>query len=194
MGTFFSFVAASLTLAWGCGGGEFPLADAKGEVICAGQPVAGGSVTFSPVEAAAGVKTGKAATASVGPDGPFVLTTERSFDGAVVGKHRVRYTPPEAENEEESDEETMIEESLRATAVQRAENAKRLQQRAARQRQQGVQRSEIIVEVTDSGPNDFTIELSPAGNAVDFDESELVRRPIQLNKPPRRSASPRLAR
>lgn len=164
------FVAASIALVWGCGGGEFPLADAKGKVICGGQPVAGGSVTFSPVEAAAGVKTGKAATASVGPDGTFVLTTERSFDGAVVGKHRVQYTPLEEGAEEEADEETMAEESTRATAVQRAENAKRLQQRAARKRQQCVQRSEIIVEVTADGPNDFTIELSPAGNAVNFDE------------------------
>jgi hypothetical protein len=158
-----------LSLFSGCFSGEFSLAEARGRVVCKGQPVAGGSITFSPLAETAGPETGKAATASVGADGTFVLTTQRSFDGAIVGKHRVQYTPPEEGNEEESSDELMTEETA-ATVKDRARNQQQLQQRAAKRRLQCVQRSEVVVEVKSDGQNDFTIELTPAGNAVDLDE------------------------
>ncbi|MCA9068260.1 MAG: hypothetical protein KDA84_05020 [Planctomycetaceae bacterium] len=85
----------------GCGGSEeFPTTPVSGKVTHNGQPVKGGSVTLMPVAKAEGKSAGKPATGSVGDDGTFTLTTYKDKDGAVVGKHRVSYSPPAAEVKE----------------------------------------------------------------------------------------------
>lgn len=86
---------AILAIGWtGCtgGGGDFELAPTKGRVTVDGQPVKGGSITFRPV-ASEGTMAGKPAAGEVKDDGTFVLTTHEPGDGAVVGKHKVLFTP-----------------------------------------------------------------------------------------------------
>jgi hypothetical protein len=86
----------------GCGGGgsqpAFPdLYPAKGVVKRGGQPVAGGSVRFTPEPD----RPEFLVNAEVGPDGTFSLSTVRTTDkagerkpGAPAGRYRVTYMPP----------------------------------------------------------------------------------------------------
>lgn len=138
----------------GCGEGKFPVRPAKGKVVCGGKSVTGGSVTFMPIAAeGSGAEAGKPATATVGSDGTFVLTTHERFDGAIVGKHRVQYTGPEDEQKEEDETAPSSEE----------EPAAKPKRARAQDKSQCVQKGEITVEVKADGENDFTIELFPPG-------------------------------
>jgi hypothetical protein len=92
----------ALVVAWlsisvfgsGCGGsGQLPTARVKGKVSFNGQPVNGGTITFSPVVPGSN-EPGKAATGPIGTDGTFTLTTYQQNDGAVIGRHKVSYIPP----------------------------------------------------------------------------------------------------
>jgi hypothetical protein len=84
-------------LCCGCGGGgEFPTAAVSGTVTHDGKSVRGGSLTFSPVKDGE-QEAGKPASATVGEDGTYELSTYGEGDGAVIGKHRVSYSPPAAE-------------------------------------------------------------------------------------------------
>jgi len=77
-----------LPLLIGCNQGP-SLAPVHGRLTCNGKPVKEAGVIFSPVPATEGAKeSGKPATGSTDADGRFVLTTYKSGDGALVGKHR----------------------------------------------------------------------------------------------------------
>jgi len=80
----------------GCGGGDddFPTAPVSGKVSYNGQAVKGGTLTFAPIPKKAGENAGKAASATVGDDGTYTLTTYKTDDGAVIGKHKISYSPP----------------------------------------------------------------------------------------------------
>ena len=93
-------VAAAL---FGCGGSGYQVVSARGTVLCNGEPVTSGSIIFTPIAEAGQMEPGKPATAGVDVDGTFVLRTYDKADGAIVGKHRVLYTPPEGEDEEEEE-------------------------------------------------------------------------------------------
>jgi hypothetical protein len=149
------FACTLLPTLSGCGGGKFRVTPAKGKVVCAGNPVTVGTVTFTPV--GEGMELGKPATAAVGPDGTFVLTTNDRFDGAVVGKHRVVYVGSEGEEEEEESASKPAE----GSAEEMAAYAKKVREQATK-KMSCVLPGELIVEVTDGGENDFTIELVPA--------------------------------
>ena len=90
-----SGVAATMT---GCGGGSGAMATApvNGKVTFNGQPVTGGSITFAPI-ATGKDAPGKSASGPVQADGTFKLTTYVSNDGAVIGKHQVRFSAPPGE-------------------------------------------------------------------------------------------------
>lgn len=156
-----AFACALLPLITGCTQGKFPVAQAKGKVVCNGKPVTTGSVTFSPVGDSSSLEAGKPATATVGPDGTFVLSTDSRFDGAVVGKHRVQYVGSEGEEEEDAGAEASPAEG---SPEELAQSAERIRRQRAQQKSQCVQQGEIIVEVKADGENDFTIELVPAGS------------------------------
>jgi hypothetical protein len=81
----------------GCGSDEFPVVKLTGKVTFQGQPVTGGSVVLAPIAAAGAAKAGKPASGVIQADGSFVLGTQTKDDGAVVGRHRVSYSPPIAE-------------------------------------------------------------------------------------------------
>jgi hypothetical protein len=82
----------------GCGGGEFKTAPVTGKVTYQGQPVTAGSLTFAPVASGEKALAGRPGTGAVKSDGTYTLSTHKEGDGAVVGPHRVSYSPPPAEN------------------------------------------------------------------------------------------------
>lgn len=82
--------AVLLALA-GCGSGR-KTAYVKGAVLYAGKPVHGGMLIFGPV---GNGKVGEPASATIQEDGSYSLGTYRAGDGAVIGKHRVIFTPPQ---------------------------------------------------------------------------------------------------
>jgi len=75
----------------GCGSGG--KARVTGKVTVNGKPVTGGLVSFAPI-ATDKKEPGKPAAGEVQQDGSYTLGTESKNDGAVPGKHSVRYTPP----------------------------------------------------------------------------------------------------
>jgi hypothetical protein len=80
-------VAALAGLA-GCGPGNgLTLGRVHGTISVEGEPVRFGYVTFLP-DSTAGTN-GPPATSSILEDGSFVISTEQSDDGAIVGTHKV---------------------------------------------------------------------------------------------------------
>ncbi len=138
---------AALTNA-GCGNSAFQVAPVTGKVLCKGQPVTSGTITFTPLGTGSSVETGKPASGAIKPDGTFALSTYGRFDGAIVGQHDVQFVgseggeadAPEAEGEENS---TRPAPPKRVTA-------------------QCTQTSKIVLEVARGTRNEFTIELSEA--------------------------------
>lgn len=66
----------------GCGPSRPGVAPVRGQVRSAGAPVSCGTISFYP----AGTRP---ATAEIGSDGRYTLTTFRLDDGAILGEHRV---------------------------------------------------------------------------------------------------------
>jgi hypothetical protein len=138
----------------GCGGNAFPVALAKGKVLCNGQPVNSGYISFIPM--GDGEENGKTAAATLASDGTFTLSTYGKFDGAIVGKHKVEFTGSGGEDaetaaeEEEAEPESVDEPEAKAQAIGKPQKGKN----------SCVQKKEIIVEVTAAGPNEFTIEIN----------------------------------
>lgn len=81
-----TLVATAFTTLLGCDGGARPneLVAVSGEVTFDGEPLHFGSVAFQPLQG------GQPARGEIGADGRFVLTTNKSGDGAAVGRHRVK--------------------------------------------------------------------------------------------------------
>ncbi|MCA9069380.1 MAG: hypothetical protein KDA84_10675, partial [Planctomycetaceae bacterium] len=88
----------------GCGPERFPTAPASGEVTYNGKRVTGGTITLVPINEDGSERKGKPALGDISQEGLFELTTYEKGDGAMVGKHRVVYTPPENIDEEEESE------------------------------------------------------------------------------------------
>ncbi|MGE3821596.1 MAG: hypothetical protein AB7I30_19470 [Isosphaeraceae bacterium] len=63
------------------------LAKVSGKVTYNGQPVTAGEILFLPDESQGAI--GPPASGSIGSDGTYVMSSEESGDGAVVGVHRV---------------------------------------------------------------------------------------------------------
>lgn len=136
----------------GCGGSKFPVRPCKGKVLCDGKPLASGSVTFTPISDDQKIETGKQASGTLNSEGVFVLSTYGRFDGAIVGKHSVQFS---GAGQEDTEEESSSEEDEDATGKSK------LNRQAKKPKPECVQKEEIILEVTATGENDFTIELTP---------------------------------
>jgi hypothetical protein len=144
----------------GCGS-KFVVVPAKGRVVCAGNPVTSGSISFSPVGNGKDSEAGKTATATVAPDGTFTLTTNDRFDGAIVGRHRVEYIGSEGGDDGDGGGESTGSDGTGDEVTQDAASGA-----AKASTSNCAQGGEIIVEVKADGPNDFTIELTPGGAAA----------------------------
>jgi hypothetical protein len=73
----------------GCSGDN--LAPVSGKVTFKGAPVKGGTLVFSPMG------EGRPASAEIKADGTYALGTNYPSDGALVGHHRVTFSPPAQE-------------------------------------------------------------------------------------------------
>jgi len=129
----------------GCGNSTGAQAPVTGKVMMGGQPVTGGVISFVPqaVEGATEV-SGRPASGAVKADGSFSLNTNGVDDGAVIGKHRVTYSPPVIPWEPKSP-------TGNAPAPQPPKSP-----------YNGAVPTTTELEVK-PGPNDFTIELQVAG-------------------------------
>jgi hypothetical protein len=76
----------------GCRRHAFSTAPVRGVVLCQGRPVTEGTITFSPIPEEGKMVSGKSASATIRPDGTFVLGTYSASDGAIIGRHRVFYS------------------------------------------------------------------------------------------------------
>jgi alpha-acetolactate decarboxylase len=105
-----------------------------------------------PLEGQGGKEPGKAAKGEVSEDGSFRLTTFDTFDGAVVGRHRVSYESPEGGEEEDAE----------AVSESEEEAAPSRQKKAARPvyHIQG----ELLVEVKAGEANTFVVEVVPGAD------------------------------
>jgi hypothetical protein len=82
--------AATLTLSIGCSGNGLNLAKVRGKVTYKGQPVKNGTVFFMPDDKKGTI--GPPAVGSITADGSYVMSTESSGDGVIVGSHKVGIT------------------------------------------------------------------------------------------------------
>ncbi|MCU0981543.1 MAG: hypothetical protein MUF25_20525 [Pirellulaceae bacterium] len=145
--SFFFLVSVGLLVTLpGCSGGN-PTAKVTGKVTHDGQPVTSGNLTFAPVSGT----VGKPAAGKVKSDGSYVLSTYAAEDGAVVGRHRVVFSPSSGDS---GQEETPLEpgkhaEDKPASAVPFS----------------GLVPKVAEVEVK-SGSNEINIELVAAGAAA----------------------------
>jgi hypothetical protein len=78
-----SSVLVGVLLVIGCDSGGLKTAVVRGKVTYQGKAVTSGTVTFVPDAG------GPPATGEIQPDGTFTLTTYKTGDGAVLGKHKV---------------------------------------------------------------------------------------------------------
>jgi hypothetical protein len=93
-----TWIVASLTVA-GCGsGGDFPVAQTAGTVMCEGQPVPYVTVFFEPLATGESALVGKQGIGIADEQGKFIVSTYGDGDGAVVGKHRVRVMGPDRDS------------------------------------------------------------------------------------------------
>jgi len=94
---FLAGVALLITMP-GCSGGGEPTAKVSGKVTHDGQPVTSGSITFAPTSGT----VGKPGSSEVKSDGSYVLSSYAQGDGAVIGRHKVIYSPGSTETVEET--------------------------------------------------------------------------------------------
>jgi hypothetical protein len=129
--------AALWLAAAGCGS-RLATAPVQGKVLFRGEPLSHGSVLFQP-------DVGPPATGTIQPDGSFVLSTYRSGDGAVLGRHRVEVVCPQV---------PMAEAVKAAETEELALPLSAIPDRYTSYASSGIER-EVV-----SGRNEFTIELT----------------------------------
>jgi hypothetical protein len=86
-----AFVSVIGVLSTGCGDGRPDRVPVSGRVLIDGRPLERGHVRFYP-------SNHRAASAALGPEGRFSLTTYELHDGCVVGKHPVSVSGTELIN------------------------------------------------------------------------------------------------
>jgi len=94
----FTFMATM----WGCGGRD--MAAVNGTVAFKKKPVTSGVLLFSPIAKSDEQEPGKTATGDIQPNGSFQLSTYKRHDGAIVGRHRVRFLPATDDEDEKVDD------------------------------------------------------------------------------------------
>ena len=77
-----AFAALFIGAFIGCGRDQSRTAIVRGKITYQGKPVPSGTISFIPT-------AGPTATGEIQPDGTYTLTTYKTGDGAVTGKHSV---------------------------------------------------------------------------------------------------------
>ena len=121
-------------------------------------------MTFVPVKDDGSPRDGKAAIGTIGPGGLFVLTTYEKDDGAILGKHRIVYSPPEEGlSEEEEEADVVVNENGEEIATPTEAEPQGIEF------QLQVPESKSIVEVKDQ-ENSFLIMLDKSRNEEEEEE------------------------
>jgi hypothetical protein len=123
---FVALVVTSLVPVIGCSSGNgLTLAKVSGKVTYKGQPVQHGLVSFMPDQEKGTI--GPPAVGALSPDGSYVLSTETSGDGAIVGSHKVAIvgveTQPVSDDvapDPTTNSEAYLEAKAKAAAIARA--------------------------------------------------------------------------
>lgn len=175
-----SISAAIVVSIAGCGSANgLDLAKVRGKVTFKGQPIEYGTIMFEPDESKG--TTGPPAIGTITSGGSFILSTEESGDGAIVGSHRVSVMGlepiPEAQqkampNPETSPREYMIAKDQIATRSERlrkegptfTDKAGKVFKITVPEKTTKPTTSEIKVKV-ESGSNDLTIAIGEDGTA-----------------------------
>jgi hypothetical protein len=153
----------SVAVLAGCGS-SYDVATVHGRVTFNGEPVPGGAIRFVPVVAEGVKESPPEASGDIDENGNFTLSTLADGDGAVLGKHRVVFTRPDIEDEEEDIEAAEQDGDLEALAELKAEIE--LSKRLAKFSGHVPEPGEVTVV---SGDNEFTFELV-AGDEEDEDD------------------------
>jgi hypothetical protein len=119
----------------GCGDGQPKTYPVTGTVTYQGQPVEGAQVMFTPT-------AGRAAEGTTDSAGKFTLTTLKSGDGALAGAHRVSIT------------------KIVTQASKDPDNPYGTSTNALPPRYANPAQSPLQKDVSASGPNDFTFDLT----------------------------------
>jgi hypothetical protein len=129
-----ALLLACLAGAGGCNGDRVATYATSGKVVFEdGRPLGGGSVIFQSDEHPL------TARGMIQEDGTFELGTYETGDGAVAGKHQVAVLAPKAQ--QDTDEQVVLPE--------------------IDVKYQDPRRSEIVLEVTPDGDNQFQITVTP---------------------------------
>jgi hypothetical protein len=80
----------ALASMFGCSREGSNIVPVSGVVTLNGKPLAGATVTFSPVAAQGEINAGDGSAGKTDANGEYTLTTSRGQLGAQIGKHRVR--------------------------------------------------------------------------------------------------------
>ncbi|HET6572815.1 MAG TPA: hypothetical protein VFG68_04375 [Fimbriiglobus sp.] len=100
-------LCGSAALLSGCGGGP-DIAPVSGRVTMDGKPLANVYVTFQPNPGKDVENAGRGSVGVTDADGRFTLTYEGGRSGAVVGKHIVRITPVQPEDNVPETQDTTL--------------------------------------------------------------------------------------
>jgi hypothetical protein len=82
-------LGVALVTALGCGPEAAKVVPVSGVVTLDGKPLAGATVTFSPVAKPGETNAGDGSAGKTDANGQYTLATTRGVPGAQVGKHRV---------------------------------------------------------------------------------------------------------
>jgi hypothetical protein len=156
---FFLCLAAVVVFA-GCGGGgsEVGATAVSGTVTLDGQPVEGANVAFAPKG-----EGGRAATGITDAEGKFTLTTLEAGDGAMPGSYGVTVTKKSGGSAGFVDPRDqggeMTPEQMKAV-MEAAEGGAQKSKDELPAKYASADTSGLTADVSDSGGNDFTLELT----------------------------------
>lgn len=160
---------AVLAAVVGCGGGATSVktVPVKGKVTLDGKPVEGATVQFAPEQGS----SGRAASGLTKSDGTFELTTVGGGAGAVPGKYKVAITkratagPAQAPKSQEEAMKAIQEQMAKGGPAALAKAPPKIQDELP-PKYGNVATSGFTAEVTATGKNEFTFEMSSGGAAA----------------------------
>jgi hypothetical protein len=176
-------VAIALALSLGCRGDNgLTLARVRGKVTYMGEPVKKGTVFFMPDDSKGTI--GPPAVGSITSDGSYVMSTESSGDGVIVGSHKIGITGVDETPVDSSTPAPTPEEDSQGYMRAKAKGAAVARSRAARKKDEtftdrGGSKWRFVVPKKLTNPQESGIiaNVEPGSQTMNFeiDESGQVR-------------------
>lgn len=164
-----NLVAAALLSAWGfasvgCGGGnDYGVVPVSGTVTFDGKPVGKLRISFLPLPVGENYETGPYSTGETDSEGKFTLKTRYGNDGAVAGRHSLRFVYSDVSKRQMDDLRYAMGEAREEGSKADYEKAKKkLAELKAKLKGRPVLkfRYREVVEVPAEGIDDLKLELS----------------------------------